>query len=115
VDRSATYAARWVAKNLVAAGAASKREVQVSYAIGVAEPVSVRVETFGTGKAPEERIEAAIRRHFDLTPKGIIDSLDLLRPIYSKTAAFGHFGRPEREFTWERRDRVDALRRDLGL
>jgi S-adenosylmethionine synthetase len=115
VDRSATYAARWVAKNLVAAGAASKLEVQVSYAIGVAEPVSIRVETFGTGKAPEERIEAAIRRHFDLTPKGIIDSLDLLRPIYSKTAAFGHFGRPEPEFTWERRDRVDALRRDLGL
>ncbi len=115
VDRSAAYAARWVAKNLVAAGAASRLEVQVSYAIGVAEPVSIRVDTYGTGRVDEEIIVRAIRKRFDLTPKGIIESLDLLRPIYRKTTFHGHFGRSEEEFTWERTDRVDDLRRDLGL
>jgi S-adenosylmethionine synthetase len=115
VDRSAAYAARWVAKNLVAAGAARRAEVQLSYAIGVAEPVSIRVETFGTASADEERIIRAVRKRFDLTPKGIIDSLDLLRPIYRKTACFGHFGRSEPEFTWEKVDQAEGLRRDLGL
>jgi S-adenosylmethionine synthetase len=115
VDRSASYAARWVAKNLVAAGAAAQLEVQVSYAIGVADPLSIRVETFGTGRVEEERIIGAIRKRFDLTPKGIIQSLDLLRPIYRNTACFGHFGRSEPEFTWERTDRAEELRRDLGL
>jgi S-adenosylmethionine synthetase len=115
VDRSAAYAARWVAKNLVAAGAARRCEVQVAYAIGVAEPVSIRVDAFGTGRAEEERLVRAVRKVFDLTPKGIVTGLDLLRPIYRRTAAFGHFGRSEAEFTWERTDRVDALRRDLGL
>jgi S-adenosylmethionine synthetase len=115
VDRSGAYAMRWVAKNLVAAGVARRVEVQVSYAIGVAEPISVRAETFGTGKMSDERIVAAIRKHFDLTPKGIIDALDLRRPIYRKTACYGHFGRPEPEFTWERAEVADLLRRDLGL
>jgi S-adenosylmethionine synthetase len=115
VDRSAAYAARWVAKNLVAAGAARRCEVQIAYAIGVAEPVSIRVDAFGTGQADEERLVRAVRKVFDLTPKGIVTGLDLLRPIYRRTAAFGHFGRSEAEFTWERTDRVDALRRDLGL
>jgi S-adenosylmethionine synthetase len=115
VDRSAAYAARWVAKNLVAAGAARRCEVQIAYAIGVAEPVSIRVDAFGTGRADEDRLVRAVRKVFDLTPKGIVTGLDLLRPIYRRTAAFGHFGRTEAEFTWERTDRVDALRRDLGL
>jgi S-adenosylmethionine synthetase len=115
VDRSAAYAARWVAKNLVAAGAARRCEVQLAYAIGVAEPVSIRVDTFGTGQSDEERLVRAVRKVFDLTPKGIVTGLDLLRPIYRRTAAFGHFGRSEADFTWERTDRVDALRRDLGL
>ena len=115
VDRSAAYAARWVAKNLVAAGAGARVEVQLSYAIGVADPVSIRVETFGTGQVDGEIMVRAIRKRFDLTPKGIIESLDLLRPIYRKTAVHGHFGRAEEEFTWERTDRVDDLRRDLGL
>ena len=115
VDRSAAYAARWVAKNLVAAGAARRLELQVSYAIGVAEPISIRVETFGTANVDEERIIRAVRKRFDLTPKGIIEALDLLRPIYRKTACFGHFGRSEPEFTWESTDRADALRTDLGL
>ncbi|HEX5138029.1 MAG TPA: methionine adenosyltransferase [Planctomycetota bacterium] len=110
VDRSAAYMARYVAKNVVAAGLAERCEVQLAYAIGVAEPVSVRVETFGTAQADERRIAKAIRDVFPLTPKGIIDALDLLRPIYRKTAAYGHFGRPEPEFTWERTDRADALR-----
>jgi len=110
VDRSAAYMARHVAKNVVAAGLADRCEVQLAYAIGVAEPVSVRVETFGTAQADERRIAKAIRDVFPLTPKGIIDALDLLRPIYRKTAAYGHFGRPEPEFTWERTDRADALR-----
>ncbi len=115
VDRSAAYASRWVAKNLVAAGAARRLEVQVSYAIGVPEPVSIRVDTFGSSRVKDDDIVRAIQKHFDLTPKGIIDSLDLLRPIYRATAAHGHFGRSEPGFTWEKTDTTDALRRDLGL
>jgi S-adenosylmethionine synthetase len=115
VDRSAAYAARYVAKNVVAAGLADKCEVQVAYAIGIAEPVSVHVETFGTAKIEEPRIEELIRAHFDLRPKGIIQMLDLLRPIYRATAANGHFGRSEPEFTWERTDKAEALRADAGL
>jgi len=115
VDRSAAYACRWVAKNLVAAGAAERIEVQVSYAIGVAEPVSIRVDTFGTARVDDEKIEAAIRKRFDLTPRGIIEALDLLRPIYRQTAFHGHFGRTGDAFTWEKTDRADDLRRDLGL
>jgi S-adenosylmethionine synthetase len=110
VDRSAAYMARHVAKNVVAAGLADRCELQLAYAIGVAEPVSVLVETFGTAQADERRIAKAIREIFPLTPKGIIDALDLLRPIYRKTATYGHFGRTEPEFTWERTDRADALR-----
>lgn len=115
VDRSAAYAARYVAKNIVAAGLASRCLVQVAYAIGVAKPVSLMVETFGTGKIPEHRIEELVRQHFDLRPKGIIQALDLLRPIYAKTAAYGHFGRDEPEFTWEAMDKAEALRADAGL
>jgi S-adenosylmethionine synthetase len=115
VDRSAAYAARWVAKNLVAAGAAAHAEVQLSYAIGVADPVSIRVDTFGSGRVDEEAMIRAIRKRFNLTPAGIIESLDLLRPIYRKTACHGHFGRSEPEFTWESTDLADKLRRDLGL
>ncbi|MHC4223429.1 MAG: methionine adenosyltransferase [Planctomycetota bacterium] len=109
VDRSAAYMARYIAKNVVAAGLADRCELQLAYAIGVAEPVSVRVETFGTGQADEGKISKAIREIFALTPRGIIESLDLLRPIYRKTAAYGHFGRSEPEFTWERTDKVDAF------
>ncbi|MFL5311933.1 MAG: methionine adenosyltransferase, partial [Myxococcales bacterium] len=115
VDRSAAYAARWVAKNVVAAGLARRCEVQVAYAIGVAEPVSVMVETFGTHALPEERIERAVRETFSLKPATIIKDLDLLRPIYEKTAAYGHFGRSEPEFTWERIDRAESLRSAAGL
>ena len=115
VDRSATYAARYVAKNVVAAGLASKCEVQVSYAIGVAKPTSVMVTTFGTGKISDERIGQLIAKHFDLRPRAIIQMLDLLRPIYEKTAAYGHFGRDEPEFTWENLDKVEALKADAGL
>ena len=115
VDRSAAYAARWVAKNVVAAGLARRCEVQVAYAIGIAEPVSVMVETFGTNAVPEERIERAVRETFSLKPANIIKELDLLRPIYEKTAAYGHFGRSEPEFTWERTDRADSLRSAAGL
>ena len=115
VDRSAAYAARYVAKNIVAAGLADKCEVQVAYAIGVAQPVSIHVDAFGTAKIDETRIEELIRAHFDLRPKGIIQMLDLLRPIYRATAANGHFGRSEPEFTWERTDKADALRADAGL
>jgi S-adenosylmethionine synthetase len=114
VDRSAAYAARWVAKNVVAAGLAKRCEVQVAYAIGVAEPVSIHVETFGTHAVPEEKIEKAVRATFSLKPASIIRELDLLRPIYEKTAAYGHFGRSEPEFTWERTDRADALRQAAG-
>ena len=115
VDRSAAYAARWVAKNVVAAGLARRCEVQVAYAIGVAEPVSILVETFGTNAVPEERIEAAVRATFSLKPAAIIRDLDLLRPIYERTAAYGHFGRNEPEFTWERTDRAAQLRSEAGL
>src|SRR5712692_8001732 len=115
VDRSAAYAARWVAKSVVAAGLARRCEVQVAYAIGIAEPVSVMVETFGTNAVPEERIERAVRETFSLKPATIIKDLDLLRPIYEKTAAYGHFGRSEPEFTWERTDRSESLRSAAGL
>ncbi|HUM10807.1 MAG TPA: methionine adenosyltransferase [Myxococcaceae bacterium] len=114
VDRSAAYMGRYIAKNVVAAGLAERCEVQVSYAIGVADPVSVMVETFGTAKVPEERIAEAIRRTFGLKPREIIDHLDLLRPIYQRTASYGHFGRSEKEFTWERTDKKDALREAVG-
>jgi S-adenosylmethionine synthetase len=115
VDRSAAYAGRYVAKNVVAAGLADKCEVQVSYAIGVAEPTSVSVNTFGTGKLPEQKIAALIQSHFDLRPYGIIKMLDLERPIYAATAAYGHFGREEIDFTWERTDRALELREAAGL
>ncbi len=115
VDRSAAYAARHVAKNIVAAGLAKKCEIQVAYAIGVARPVSVLVETFGTGTISEEKIAALVEKHFDLRPKGIIHALDLLRPIYTKTAACGHFGRDEPEFSWEALDKAAALKADAGL
>jgi len=115
VDRSAAYMGRYVAKNLVAAGLCEKCEVQVSYAIGVAEPVSVMVDTSGTGKIPSARIAQIIREVFDLRPRAIIEELDLLRPIYKKTAAYGHFGRELPEFTWERKDKVDILREKAGL
>ena len=110
VDRSAAYAGRYVAKNIVAAGLADRCEVQVAYAIGVAKPVSLMVETFGTGKVSDEKIVELVQRHFDLRPKGIIAALDLLRPIYSRTAAYGHFGREEVDFTWETTDKAAALR-----
>ncbi len=115
VDRSAAYAGRYVAKNIVAAGLASKCEVQVAYAIGVAKPVSLMVDTFGTGKISDAKIAKLIDAHFDLRPRAIIKSLDLLRPIYSRTAAYGHFGRDEPGFTWENTDKADALRADAGL
>jgi S-adenosylmethionine synthetase len=116
VDRSAAYATRWVAKNIVAAGAAERCEVQVAYAIGVASPVSIMVETFGTERVAVDKIEAAIRSVFDLRPGAILDDLDLRRPIYARTAAYGHFGREAGEsFTWERTDRADALKSELGL
>ena len=115
VDRSAAYAARYVAKNIVAAGLADKCEVQIAYAIGVARPVSLMVETFGTGKIAVEKIVALFEQHFDLRPKGIIQTLNLLRPIYAKTAAYGHFGRDEPEFTWEAIDKAPALKADAGI
>ncbi|MFH1399945.1 MAG: methionine adenosyltransferase [Nanoarchaeota archaeon] len=115
VDRSAAYAARHVAKNIVAAGLASKCEVQLSYAIGVADPLSIHVQTFGTGKVSDEKIVALIRKHFDLKPARIIERLKLKRPIYLKTAAYGHFGRNDPDFTWEKLDFVDALKKDTGL
>ncbi|MEK9866040.1 MAG: methionine adenosyltransferase [Betaproteobacteria bacterium] len=110
VDRSAAYAARYVAKNIVAAGLASRCEVQISYAIGVAKPTSVAVTTFGTGKLSDEKIADLVQKHFDLRPKGIVQMLNLLRPIYEKTAAYGHFGRDEPEFSWEGLDKVETLR-----
>ncbi len=115
VDRSAAYAMRWVAKNIVAAGLARRAEVQVAYAIGVAHPVGVFVETFGTGIVPDEQIQAAVLEVFDLRPAAILRDLDLRRPIYAKTAAYGHFGRELPEFTWERTDRVDALKAAAGV
>jgi S-adenosylmethionine synthetase len=115
VDRSAAYAARYVAKNVVAAGLADRFELQVAYAIGVAHPVSIEVDGFGTERVPLERIEELVREHFDLRPGAIIRDLDLMRPIYAKTAAYGHFGRPDHDFTWERTDKADALRAAAGL
>jgi S-adenosylmethionine synthetase len=115
VDRSACYMARYVAKNVVAAGLAERCEVQVAYAIGVAEPVSVLVDTFGTGKVGPETLQELVRANFDLTPKGIITSLNLRRPIFKKTAAYGHFGRSDADFTWERTDKAAKLRSDAGL
>jgi S-adenosylmethionine synthetase len=115
VDRSAAYAGRYVAKNIVAAGLASRCQIQVSYAIGVAKPTSVMVETYGTGKISDEKITDLVLAHFDLRPKGIVNMLDLLRPIYQKTAAYGHFGREEPEFTWEMTDRAQLLREAAGL
>jgi S-adenosylmethionine synthetase len=115
VDRSAAYAGRYVAKNIVAAGLAARCEIQVSYAIGVAEPTSISIDTFGTAKLPEARIAELVREHFDLRPWGILQMLDLVKPIYRKTAAYGHFGREEPEFNWERTDRAEALRAAAGL
>jgi S-adenosylmethionine synthetase len=115
VDRSAAYAARYVAKNIVAAKLANRCEVQVAYAIGVARPVSLMVDTFGTGKIPDDKIAKLVEKHFDLRPKGIIVALDMLRPIYGKTAAYGHFGRDEPEFTWEVTDKAEALMLDAGV
>jgi S-adenosylmethionine synthetase len=115
VDRSAAYAGRYVAKNIVAAGLADRCEIQISYAIGVAEPTSISIETFGTAKIDEEKIASLVREHFDLRPYGILQMLDLIKPIYQKTAAYGHFGREEPEFTWERTDKAEALRADAGL
>lgn len=115
VDRSAAYAGRYVAKNIVAAGLASRCLVQISYAIGVAEPTSIMIETYGTGKVSNETLTQLVKKHFDLRPKGIVNMLDLLRPIYQKTAAYGHFGRDEPEFTWEAVDRVKLLQADAGL
>lgn len=115
VDRSASYMGRYVAKNIVAAGLAEECEVQLAYAIGIAEPVSVMIDTFGTGKIPTNRIAEIVKQTFDMRPKGIIQTLDILRPIYKKTAAYGHFGRSEPEFTWERTDKADALRKAAGI
>jgi len=115
VDRSGSYMARYVAKNLVAAGVADKLEVQIAYAIGVPRPVSIMVDSFGTAKISEDKIKEMIRTHFNLSPKGMIEALDLLRPIYRKTACYGHFGRTEKEFTWEKLDKVEALRKDAGI
>ncbi len=115
VDRSAAYAARYVAKNIVAAGLARQCQIQVSYAIGVAKPINITVYTEGTGAIPDEQIAALVREHFDLRPKGIVQMLDLLRPIYQKSAAYGHFGREEPEFSWERTDKASVLRASAGL
>ncbi len=115
VDRSASYMARYVAKNIVASGIAGEIEVQLAYAIGVAEPVSIHVDDFGTGKIDHDKLESIIRKNFDMTPRGIMKTLDLRRPIYQKTAAYGHFGRTEPEFTWERTDKAEALKKDAGL
>jgi S-adenosylmethionine synthetase len=115
VDRSGSYAARYIAKNIVASGIADRLEVQMAYAIGVAHPVSIMVDSFGTSKISEDKIKELIRTHFDLSPKGMIKSLQLLRPIFKKTACYGHFGRTEKEFTWEKLDKVEVLKRDAGI
>jgi S-adenosylmethionine synthetase len=115
VDRSATYAARYVAKNVVAAGLARRCEIQFSYAIGVAEPTSIDIDTFGTGVVEEGKLVASIRKHFDLRPRGIIAMLNLLRPIYQATAAYGHFGRTDVELPWEQTDKAETLRSELGV
>ena len=113
VDRSAAYAGRYVAKNIVAAGLAERCEIQISYAIGVAEPTSISVDSFGTGKLADERIAELVREHFELRPKGLVEMLDLKRPIYQKTAAYGHFGREDPDFTWEKTDKAEALKAAL--
>jgi S-adenosylmethionine synthetase len=115
VDRSAAYMARHIAKNIVASGLAARAEVQLAYAIGVAEPVSVLIDTFGTGKISESNLAALVRKNFSLNPKGIIESLNLRRPIYQKTAAYGHFGRTEPEFTWEATDKATKLAEEAGV
>jgi S-adenosylmethionine synthetase len=115
VDRSAAYAGRYVAKNIVAAGLADRCEIQIAYAIGIANPVSIHVDTFGTGKLPDTKIADLVKAHFDLRPKGIVQMLDLLRPVYLATAAYGHFGRTEPGFTWERTDKAEALRNAAGI
>lgn len=115
VDRSAAYAGRYVAKNIVAAGLADRCEIQIAYAIGIAKPVSIHIDTFGTGRIADEKIAELVRNHFDLRPKGIVQMLDLLRPIYQATAAYGHFGRTEASFSWERTDKADALREAAGI
>ena len=115
VDRSAAYACRYVAKNIVAGGLATQCQIQISYAIGIAEPTSISIDTFGTGKLNETELIKLVREHFDLRPKGIVQMLDLLRPIYGKTAAYGHFGREEPEFTWERTDKALTLKAAAGL
>ena len=115
VDRSSSYMGRYIAKNIVAAGIAKEIDVQVAYAIGIAKPVSVNVNSFGTGVISDEKINEIIQSHFDLRPKAIIQHLDLLRPIYTATASYGHFGRPEPEFTWEKIDKIDELRDAAGL
>ncbi|MFI5199219.1 MAG: methionine adenosyltransferase domain-containing protein, partial [Candidatus Limnocylindrales bacterium] len=115
VDRSAAYAARWVAKNVVAAGLAERFEIEVAYGIGIARPISISVESFGTGRIPDERIQALIEHHFDLRPAAIIEALDLRRPIYRQTAAYGHFGRPDLELPWERTDRAAELADAAGI
>jgi len=115
VDRSAAYAARHVAKNIVASGLASRCEVQLAYAIGVAQPVSIMIDTFGTGKVDNDRISEIVRKLFDLRPAAIIQNLNLRRPIYRKTAAYGHFGRSDEDFTWERTDKAEAIRREAGI
>jgi S-adenosylmethionine synthetase len=115
VDRSAAYAARWAAKNIVAAGLAERCEIQVAYAIGVAHPVSINVETFDTGKIPDDQIAKLVRENFDLRPGAIIQDLDLRKPIYHKIAAYGHFGRDDLDLTWERTDKAEALRKAAGL
>ena len=113
VDRSAAYAARYVAKNIVAAGLADRCEIQISYAIGVAEPTSININTFGTAKLADQRIIELIQQHFDLRPRGLIEMLDLLRPIYKATAAYGHFGREKENFPWEKTDKLELLRAAL--
>ena len=115
VDRSACYMCRYVAKNIVAAGLSDKCEVQVAYAIGVAKPVSLMVNTFGTNKISEDKIETLVNKHFDMRPAEIVKQLDLKKPIYQKTAAYGHFGRNEPEFTWEKTDKADLLKSDANL
>lgn len=115
VDRSGSYMSRYIAKNIVAAGIAERVQVQIAYAIGVPEPVSVLAETYGTGKIPQEKIVDLIRKHFNLTPQGMIDTLNLRRPIFKKTAAYGHFGRNDPDFTWETTDKADTLRKEAGL
>jgi len=115
VDRSGSYMARYIAKNIVASSMADRVQIQMAYAIGVPEPVSVLAETFGTGKIPQEKIVKLVRQNFDLTPKGMIETLNLRRPIYRKTAAYGHFGRLDPDFTWEKTDKAETLRKEAGL